>query len=240
MAQFSRVEVVPDVYKSDRDQGLYLAYPGQEFGALAAWAWGFHRCVDVLTTLDFVDRDKIAATGHSRGGKTALLAGATDERIALTASNGSGAGGSGCWRWKAEGSEALADTMRMIPYWFGPRMKDYVECEADLPFDQHFLKAMVAPRPLFSCEGLDDLWSNPSGTWQTHAAAGEVFGFLGVEDRIGIHYRPGGHDHGPADWNAFLDFTEWQLCGKPAGTRFDISPYPDQPRAFSWTAPDTH
>ena len=98
LAQFSRVEVVPDVYNSNRDQGLYLAYPDHTFGALAGWAWGFHRCVDVLCALAFVDKNRIAVTGHSRGGKAALLAGATDDRIALTAPNGSGAGGAAAGR----------------------------------------------------------------------------------------------------------------------------------------------
>lgn len=97
LAQFSRTAVVPDLYNSDRKTGLYDVYPEGEFGALAAWAGGYHRCVDFLVTLDSVDPNGIAVVGFSRGGKTALLAGATDERIALTAPNGSGSGGAGCF-----------------------------------------------------------------------------------------------------------------------------------------------
>lgn len=239
LAQFSRVEIVPDVYNSNRDQGLYLAYPDHTFGALAAWAWGFHRCVDVLCSLAFVDKNRIAVTGHSRGGKAALLAGATDERIALTAPNGSGAGGAAAWGYRGPESENLAGTMTSIPYWFGPQMKAYLGREAELPFDQHFLAALVAPRALLSTEGLDDLWSNPRGTYQTYAAAREVYRFLGAENRIGIHFRPGGHNQGPADWKAFLDFMAWQFQTDTPPCRYDTNPYPDMAPAFAWAAPPT-
>ncbi|MBN1557284.1 MAG: acetylxylan esterase [Lentisphaerae bacterium] len=239
LAVFSRVEIVPDIYNSDRDQGLYRAYPGRTFGALAAWAWGFHRCVDVLTTLDCIDNEKIAVTGHSRGGKTALLAGATDERIALTAPNGSGAGGAPIWRWHAEAAECMAGMRTSIPYWFGPELWQYADREAEMPFDQHFLTALVAPRRLLFTEGLADVWANPSGTRQTYDATREVYRFLGVADRIGIHYRPGPHSHGPSDWSALLDFMDRQFRGIASERDFGRNPYPDMPRAFSWHAPPT-
>ena len=238
LAQFSRTAIVPDLYNSERTTGLYRVYPDAQFGAIAGWAWGYHRCVDFLLTLDAVRRDGIAVVGHSRGGKTALLAGATDERIALTAPNGSGSGGAGCFRWQGPKSETLADSHRMIPYWYGPRLWDFVGREHQMPFDQHFLKALVAPRALVSTEGLDDLWSNPSGTWQTYLAAREVYRFLGAEDRIGIRFREGGHDHGQADWRAFLDFAEWHFFGRQPECAFDQNPYPDMDAAFTWSAPD--
>jgi hypothetical protein len=126
----------------------------------------------------------------------------------------------------------------MIPYWYGPRLWDFVGKENELPFDQHSLKALVAPRALLSTEGLDDLWSNPSGTWQTYLAAREVYRFLNAEERIGVWFREGGHDHGQADWRAFLDFMEWQLWGKESECRFDWNPYPDMVPAFSWSRPE--
>ena len=237
LAAFNRVEIVPDNYSAERNTGLYRVYPEGDFGALAAWAWGYHRCVDFLLTQDYVDPARIAITGHSRGGKAVLLAGATDERIALTAPNNSGCGGAGCFRRQGSGAETLADILKPVPYWFGPRLKDYIGREQDLPLDQHYLKAAVAPRALVSAEALGDLWANPSGTWQTHLAAREAYRFLGAAERIGLWYREGGHDHGDADWAAFLDFMDWQLRGRQPACRFDADPFPDLPRSFSWTAP---
>lgn len=237
LALFNRVELAPDIYNSDRDSGLYVVYPGMEFGALSAWAWGYHRCVDVLQAMALADSSKIAIVGHSRGGKTVLLAGATDDRIALTAPNNSGSGGAGCYRRQGPGSETLADTMKMIPYWFGPRVREYVGRESELPFDQHFLKALVAPRAYLSTEALGDLWANPTGTWQTHQAASEAYRFLKAEGRMAIWFREGGHNHGWEDWNVFLDFVDLQFRGKGSDTRFNENPFPELPPAYTWSAP---
>src|SRR5205085_10381446 len=116
LAEFSRVEIAPD---SAEKGGVYAAYPDYEGGRLAAWAWGYHRVVDyLLTQKDLVDPKRIAITGHSRGGKAALLAGATDTRIALTAPNNSGCGGAGCYRFPGDKSEGIADILKNFPFWF--------------------------------------------------------------------------------------------------------------------------
>jgi len=166
-----------------------------------------------------------------------LLAGATDVRIAVTAANNSGSGGAGCYRRQGPQSETLADTIRAIPYWFGHQLREFVGRETELPFDQHYLKAMVAPRALLTTEARGDLWANPTGTWQTHAAAREVYRFLGSDQRIGIWYRDGEHDHGIADWRVFLEFMEWQLCGISPATDFDRDPFPGLRPAYSWRCP---
>jgi hypothetical protein len=215
LARFNRTEIAVDA-------GATQAFAG--CGALAAWAWGYHRCVDFLLTQNQVDWERIAIVGHSRGGKATLLAGATDERIALTSANNSGCGGAGCFRLQGEGSETLPDILRSFAYWFGPRLSEYVGRESQLPFDQHSLKALIAPRALLTTEALGDHWANPSGTWHTHTAARRVYAMLGVPDEIGIHYREGGHQHGIEDWRVFLDFMDWRLRGRPAERRFDVNP----------------
>jgi hypothetical protein len=235
LAEFNRCEFAPD--NAERTVGLYISYPGGDFGALAAWAWGYHRCVDFLSTLAYVDKTKIAITGHSRGGKAALLAGALDERIALTAPNCSGCGGAGCFRAQGPQSERLEKITASFPFWFTPHLKDYAGREDQLPFDQHFLKALCAPRALLSTEALDDLHANPSGTFQTYRAARVVYQFLGHKENIAIRFRPGGHEHNAHDFATLLDFADQVFFHKDPHRDWDRDPFPDAQPAFSWQMP---
>ncbi len=228
LAQFNRVELASDTQMSPVSPA---------HAAIATWAWGYHRCLDALLQLDFVNPSQIAVVGHSRGGKAALLAGATDERIALTSANNSGAGGAGCYRWRGQGAETLADIVQTFPHWFNPRLAEYANNEHLLPFDQHFLKALIAPRALLTTEALDDLWANPEGTWQTHQAALEVYRFLGAEQRMAIHWRMGGHAHTLQDWSALLDFADSEFRNTAKQRQAQANPFLTLPRAFGWASP---
>ena len=225
--------------KGGRSAGIYPFYPNSDGGSLIMWAWGAMRMADYLATRDDIDLSKMAVTGHSRCGKAALLAGALDGRFALTAPHASGAGGSGSFRIQPRGAETLDFITRpgRFPYWFSPRLRGFVKKEDRLPFDQHFLKALVAPRALLDVIGLEDLWANPEGTQQTHLAALPVFEFLGAGDRVSLWHRDGGHDEEPRDWTALLDFADFVFFGKPRDGQFNRLPFPDAPRAFTWGAP---
>jgi hypothetical protein len=122
-------------------------------------------------------------------------------------------------------------------YWFSPRLREFKGREDRLPFDQHFLKALVAPRGLLSVIGLGDVWANPQGTQQMHLAALPVFEFLNAENRAAMWFRDGGHDEEPRDWDALCDFADFVFFGKPRGEAFNRLPFPDTPKAFSWTTP---
>lgn len=235
MAEDLGCEDVPD--KRKREGGLYDVYPGETFGALSAWAWGYHRCVDFLHTLSFIDTSRIAVTGHSRGGKTVLLAGATDERITLINDNASCAGGSAAFRYVGDGGETL-DIINVFPSWFGSGLKPYLDREGDIPFDQHCLLATIAPRPLLLTYALDDRWSNPEGMVQCAWASGEVYNFLGGADDLAFHLRPGDHAHAPEDWDVLLDFIGWKWMGKPPKVSYNSHPYEHLTPAFSWRAPE--
>jgi len=235
VAEFDRTELAPD--KNDRTTGVYPVYPDCDWAAEAVWAWGFHRVVDYLVTQDFVDPAHIAVTGHSRGGKAALLAGALDERIALVVPNGSGAGGAATYRVVHPKGETLERVAKNFPFWFHPRLQTFVGKETRLPFDHHALRALVAPRAVLSTEARGDLWANPTGNQQAHLAALEVYKWLGAADRIGIVYRDGKHEHNLEDWAALLDFADVQFFGKSVARKFDQLPFPDDPKAFSWSAP---
>ena len=235
LAEFNRTEIAPDK-KEDRG-GIWQIYSLDDSSALAAWAWGYHRVIDYLLTRPDVQKDHIAATGHSRGGKATLLAGAFDERIALTVPNNSGCGGAGCYRLQAAKSEDIAAITKNFPYWFHPRFRDFIGQVDKLPFDQHSLKALVAPRAYLSTEALGDLWANPEGTQQAHAAAKEVFDFLGAGDKAGIYFREGKHEHNYDDWVVLLDFADKVFFNKPTQRDFNKPAFPDAKKSWSWSKP---
>jgi hypothetical protein len=239
VADYNRTDLDPD--RKATVGPAQTTYPDYDWATLSVWAWGGMRVIDYLLTLDVVDKKRIAFTGHSRGGKTALLAGALDERIALVAPNGSGCGGAGCYRYEGENAESLEKITqpRRFSYWFHSRFRDFADKETKLPFDQHFLKALVAPRALISVDALGDLWANPYGTQQSHRGAKPVFDFLGAGEKLGIYYRKGGHSQNRDDWRTLVDFADKIFFRKePAdGKRFNKLPFKDAPKPFSWSAP---
>ncbi len=87
---FDRTELAHDIANEGRGCGaVFEAYPNLSFGTLAAWAWGYSRCLDMLEQLKLsqVDLSCIAFSGHSRGGKAAILAGAIDQRVRVVNPN---------------------------------------------------------------------------------------------------------------------------------------------------------
>lgn len=227
-----------------------LAYPDWDWGTIAVWAWGGMRVVDYLLTLPDVDGRRIVVTGHSRGGKTALLTGGLDERIAATVPNGCGGGGFQCWRHPIRPDdvggvnrhESVAVMSRKRPYWFHPGLAPFEENVAALPMDQHFLAALVAPRGLCAVECMDDSCATPLAVQRTYQAARTVYAWTGAAGCLGVYFRAqGGHGQGAEDWAALLDFADLHLFGRtPASGRvFDQIPYPDAYQGFDWQAPST-
>ena len=214
LAAFNRTELAPDIAESAGNGQLSRAYPGLGFGALAAWSWGYSRCLDAVERLGLCEGHTVAFTGHSRGGKTALLAGACDERADIVNPNGSGAGGCGCFRVRMQAEaengellreEGLDDIIRVFGYWFSDEAAEYVGREDELPFDSHFVKALVAPRTLLMTEAESDIWANPVGGLISDEAAREVFDLLGAGDRIVKIFRPGFHYHDLRDIDELVD-----------------------------------
>ncbi len=245
---FDRTELAHDILYEGRRQGsLYEVYPSYTFGALGAWAWGYSRCVDALEYLGIADMKNIAFTGHSRGGKTAALAGALDERASIVNPNETCAGACGCYRLhmrasylggETEKSETLADLLKYFDFWMGEDMAAYADREAELPFDAHMLKAMVAPRTLYISEAAGDIWANPIGSWQTTMAAKEVFRFLGAEDKLFWSFRPGTHYHHLHDVEMLVNIMKQKLCGEKIDARFYQLPFQKPDLIFDWKAPD--
>lgn len=211
LAVFNRCEVARDDQPLGRDSSdyrerdIYKAFPGG-YGALSAWAWTYHRAYDALIQVPEIDPSRVAITGHSRGGKTVELAAATDERIAACGDNNSGCCGFSSFRVVGQGCERIADITRWFPYWFAEDFGKWAGHEAELPFDQSFLSALIAPRPLLLAVAHGDFWSNPPGACQTYREALPVYEMLGTKDNFGIVFRDGAHGHELGDWIRFADF----------------------------------
>jgi hypothetical protein len=226
-ASFDRTEAAADNKELYRSTGLYRLFPEATFGVLSVWAWAFHRVIDALLTLPEVKKDAIAITGHSRGGKTVLLAGATDERIALTNPNNSGIGGAGLHRLKGPKSERVDCFYGSGNiFWFGQGFKDLRHKDGKFPYDQHWLHALVAPRMLLVTDAYGDFEANPPGTYAALQASRKAWDLLGEPTKIGWSFREGGHAHTLEDYTALLDFMDVHTRGRELRRDFQRALFP--------------
>lgn len=238
-AAFNRLELASDCM--GQQGGLYDIYPGMTFTDISAWAWGYSVCMDVFEQLDYVNEQEVGITGHSRGGKTVLLAAVTDERIRYVMPNNSGTHGANSYRCvvteQGEGnrpSERLGDMLDAFPSWMGPQLTAYRDREQDLPYDMHYFGALIAPRYYLQCEGMQDYWINPRGACQNFRAVRACYRYLGCEDHCGAWFRPGGHRHALPEFSEFMDFMDRSRAGLPLAEHLRINPYPDMEDNFDW------
>lgn len=190
-------------------------------GKLMLWAWAASAVMDYALTLPELDHGRISVVGHSRLGKTALLAGAIDPRFFCAISNDSGASGAALARDK-EG-ETIEKITHAFPFWFCENYQKYVSREDELPFDQHYLLAANATHRVYVASAVRDLWACPKNEYLACVAASDYFASVGKtpfvhpdrlpevgehfhEGDIGYHLREGAHTQSRADWNEYVAY----------------------------------
>ena len=195
-----------------------------EWGVLAIWSFAAKCALDYLKTLPEINSNTIGITGHSRCGKSALWAGATDERFAWVMPNDSGCCGAALLRGKH--GENINSINLLMPYWFAPAFGKYIGHEYELPFDQHTLLALVAPRLLHVASGSLDFWADPVGEHHSLILAGKVYELYGnpkmpeefpeddtsiEEGAVAYHLRTGPHLLAEFDWKCLAEHIEHYL-----------------------------
>jgi len=190
-------------------------------GKIGLWAWAACAVMDYAMTLPELDHFRICVAGHSRLGKTALLAGALDERSYCAFSNDSGCSGAALSRDKT--GETIREINDRFPYWFCKGYKEYSDDEDSLPFDQHYLIAANVPHRVYVASAAEDAWACPeneylscvaaSGYYEKHVGGGFVHpnrlpevGDSFHDGRIGYHLRAGRHYFSREDWKYYIEY----------------------------------
>ena len=224
---FSASDVQTDDQMGDFTNGIGpLLFPDGRRGPdgpskLTMWAWAAMRVMDYVQTQPRIDQSTVAVVGHSRMGKTALITGGWDERFRFVISNDSGCGGAALSRGKT--GETIAFMSEVLWFWYCENFLEYEGDPARLPFDQHFLLSLAAPRHLYVASGSEDAWADPAGEFLGAAAASPAWAIHGLpgliapdrppepgdvfhEGYIGYHCRRGGHFLSRWDWLRFMEY----------------------------------
>lgn len=192
-----------------------------EWATIGAWAWGMSRTLDYLSTLPWLDSAKVCSIGHSRLGKTSLWAGANDPRFAISYSIQSGCSGAALSkRCYGETIGVIATAFR---HWFCPNYDKYIQHEDTMPFDQHFLLALMAPRPVYVSSATEDRWADPKGEFLALQETDKVYNLFNlpglateqmpepeipVGQTAGYHIKIGPHSVHERDWKAYIAFAK--------------------------------
>ncbi|MBS1800661.1 MAG: acetylxylan esterase [Acidobacteria bacterium] len=235
IATFYYGDVEPDYAEGFKDsiRRFYLK-PGEssrgpeDWGSIAAWAWGMSRVQDYFETDRQVDAKRVAIHGISRLGKTVMWAGAHDQRFAAVIASCSGEGGAALSHRDYGETVAHLTAPTRFPYQFAENYGKWAGFPDKAPMDSHMLVALIAPRPVLLQTGTTDFWSDPKGEFLAAVAAEPVYKLLskqglglGVDGwpeakvpvlhDIGYYMHDGGHGMVPGDWDIYVQFLKMHL-----------------------------
>ena len=224
--------VSTDVADDDEDGFAGGVYPcfekpsartASSWASISAWGWGASRVLDWIETEPLLDASKVAVVGLSRAGKAALWAAAEDERFAMACSAGSGTCGVKLNHLSFETGESVQRILRHR-HFFCRNFDAYAGHDADMPFDQHEMIALIAPRLVCIASGSLDTGATPVGEYFGALLASPAWNLYGLDGlvsedfpapevprqagSVSYHVRTGGHDLTSYDWARFMDFAQ--------------------------------
>ncbi|RYG12780.1 MAG: acetylxylan esterase [Chitinophagaceae bacterium] len=228
IAGFHNADAAPDRKQTYQEGVLNQLFPEElekdnGMKAIGAWAWTASRVMDYFKTDKDIDFNKVAIVGHSRGGKTALWAGAQDQRFAMVFNSCSGNSGAALARRRY--GETVSLINKQFGHWFNNNYKKYSNKVDSLPVDQHMLFGLIAPRPVYTTNATEDRWADPYGSYLSLLNAKPVYDLYHrkttlsptmpktnspiIESVIGYHFREGKHDLNVYDWSNFIRFANY-------------------------------
>ena len=236
----AKISFNPDDVAPESGGGMFFQLYNQGQGTIIAWAWAVSRIIDALekTPEAGIDVHHLAMTGCSRWGKGTLAVGAFDERIALTIPQESGSGGASLWRVGAQvNKQKGTDFVQPLSSaategkWMISSFRNYQGKENTLPFDQHMLVSMVAPRALLILDNAGQKWLGEVPSNYCGQASLETYKALGATENY-TYSQEGGHDHCALPGGQFdevKDFMNKFLFGKDTKTgKIDYSKNTEQ------------
>ena len=108
-------------------------------------------------------------------------------------------------------------------YWFVKKLSFWMGKVDEMPFDQHFLLALAAPRPLAVASATLDQWADPRGEFLACVNASPVYELFGLPglgtnempppgkgicNTVSYHIREGKHDQAALDWEVYMDLAD--------------------------------
>ncbi|WP_437637267.1 glucuronyl esterase domain-containing protein [Sorangium sp. So ce854] len=226
-------------------------------GYLTAQAWQISRVLDVLEqNPGVIDPYRVGVTGCSRWGKGAFVAGALDNRIALTIPVESGLGGTIGLRLvevldSYNGSEWPYHSISYVRWLSEVALGQFTtgnNAGADntnkLPVDMHEMMGLIAPRGLYIVDNPSTMFNglDRNSAWVTANVGKMIFEALGVGDHMAYTGAGGNHcswrSQYTASLNAMIDkFLKGNDAAATGNFATDLPNRPNHLDHIDWTPP---
>ncbi len=149
--------------------------------------------VDALTTIEFVDKEKLYVAGYALGGTLALYSAALDERVAGVIS----VCGFTPMRTNTPGKTAEGIYAYSHLHGLLPRLGFFVGQEERIPYDFHEILGCIAPRPLLIIAPEWDQYADLSEINNCIDEVKQIYKLYGVSEKAKLF--------SPNDYNRFSD-----------------------------------